>query len=282
MGAIDLSHYLWPDAKRGRQPQGQVRIDRSAWPGTSQVVLPSLVDPVLGEPGVVTHLGLNGGNPRTLTNGGVGFSSWPNVVSNPDGYSLRYQSSYAPLLTEATMLGIVTPLSFDYGITLAIGNDAAGGGWGLGFAVSSSQITGMYVDRPTTAGYSAILSASVPIAQPCVAAVRLRGNTVSVFYGGASASFTGGNGAIRASLVGLASTNGSGSGIQTVLLHAMTDVALSDEHIYWLLENPYRILVEGREIGFALDATSAVPTSISVAASNITTTGARITATLSF
>lgn len=155
-----------------------------------------------------------------------------------------------------------------------------GDNWGLWVGFDGTSAVGAYVDSPTSASYTATLS-NAGADNGVIRSVGLtkRGNVVKVFANRQSASATGGNGGIRRSAgSGLFGQSGSIDGravYASTVLSAVCGVALPDAAMFDLLDNPWRIFRADPIRIYSLP--SGALTINSITASNITSSGARIT-----
>lgn len=138
------------------------------------------------------------------------------------------------------MFAVVSPmLGYRAGLVYSPTN------WGLEVEinVAAGTVRGSYVDNPTTAAFDATLSRTFANDVWYAIAVRLSGNTVSVFYDGSTASTTGGNGGIRADAYGMGQQEyGGATYYQRTALAGITGKALSNDNIFEILRDPYRVL----------------------------------------
>ena len=138
------------------------------------------------------------------------------------------------------MFAVVSPmLGYRAGLVYSPTN------WGLEVEINvgAGTVRGSYVDNPTTAAFDATLSRTFANDVWYAIAVRLSGNTVSVFYDGSTASTTGGNGGIRADAYGMGQQEfGGATYYQRTALAGITGKALSNDNIFEILRDPYRVL----------------------------------------
>lgn len=155
-----------------------------------------------------------------------------------------------------------------------------GPSWGLWLGFDGSTVRAAYVDNPTTASYTATVTGS-GAANGEFFAVGLvkRGNTVKAITSRAVATTTGGNGGIRGSagggLYGQAAAVDGRTVYASTVLSAICSTPLADAHMQDLLANPWQIFRADPIRIYSLP--SGALTINSITASNITSSGARIT-----
>jgi len=224
------------------QPGFRPAIDPSVLPGRSQVFLPSL-----GYNGVI-YGGQVGSSLVTLQNanapftqvksGGIAHVFRPNT-GTISGESYKWQTPNFDIGSNGSM--------FWYGYLDTIigpGQESVleygGSSWGLLLECTGSQVKASYVDNPTSAAFTATLSASVAANVPIAVGLIKSGTTVTVVCRGSSASTSGGNGGIRRSA-------GSGFGYEYnpgyagTFLAGVTSEALSVSAMQALLDAPWSV-----------------------------------------
>jgi hypothetical protein len=263
------------------QPQSRPAVDKSVWPGSSQIVLPSLrFAAVIG--GVETITGTNENAQFSVFSSLVGrvLVARPNSDTSP-GEWYTWQTGNFNIGGNGSLLVVMA---------IAVGGfrarlDYGGFDWGLRIESLSTSVEGAYVDSPTTAGYTATLSSL-----PSVSAYQFRAigvvksdNTIKVFTGGRVAITSGGNGGIRRSA-------GSGLGVSAnhdsygaLALAAATTAVLSDNAMLRLTDNPrapWKIFAIRRSFPVSTGAVAA-PTLTAAVAHNLgsTTVTPRVTFT---